>query len=134
MTNFVSWRNFTMRKAAAVIGAVCVIVLVAVVFGKSDSVTGRVVDLSCYSRDPANTGNEHKGFGMICAQACASEGFPVGLVAADGKVYRITGSLAASNNAKLVPHMAHMVTITGDVTEKDGLMMISGSDLKMSNP
>ena len=35
----------------------------------------------------------------------------------DGKVYQITGELAANMNEKIVPHVAHTVEITGDVTE-----------------
>ena len=37
----------------------------------------------------------------------------------------------AEDNAKLVPHMAHTVTVTGDVSEKDGQMMIAASTLTM---
>jgi hypothetical protein len=39
---------------------------------------------------------------------------------------------AANSNAKLVAHMSHTVELTGDVTEKDGKMMIAASDLKMA--
>jgi hypothetical protein len=48
-----------------------------------------------------------------------------------GKVYQITGDLTANNNAKLVPHMSHKMQLGGDVTEKDGKMMIAATDLKM---
>ena len=34
-------------------------------------------------------------------------------------------------NAKLIPHISHTVEITGDVSEKDGKMMIAAADLKM---
>jgi hypothetical protein len=59
------------------------------------------------------------------------EGQRVGRLTAGGKVYQVTGGLAAANNAKLVPHMSHTVTVTGDVSERDGLVMIAASDLKM---
>ena len=42
------------------------------------------------------------------------------------------GGLAADNNAKMVPHMSHTVSITGDVSEKDGKMMIMADSLKMA--
>jgi hypothetical protein len=58
-------------------------------------------------------------------------GLPVALLTDDGKVYTITGDLAAQNNAKLVPHMSHKVELTGDVTDKGGAMTIAATSLKM---
>ena len=98
---------------------------------RAETITGQVVDLACYMLDKANTGNTHRNRGYACAQACAKEGFQVGLVAGDGKVYQIAGSLAANKNAKLVPHMGHTVSISGDVGEKDGMPLITADDLQM---
>ena len=95
------------------------------------TVTGQVIDLACYTLDKANTTNVHRGRGYTCGQACAKEGFAVGLLTGDGKVYQITGGLAADKNAKLVQHMSHAVTITGDVGEKDGVATIAANDLEM---
>jgi hypothetical protein len=53
------------------------------------------------------------------------------LLTADGKLYTVTGDLAANNNAKLVPHLSHKVELTGDVTEKNGTMTIAATSLKM---
>lgn len=100
-------------------------------FANTETVTGQLVDTACYSKDKANTGNEHKGMGATCAQDCAKKGTPVALLTSDGKLYQVGGGLAASNNAKLVPHMSHTVEITGDVTEKDGKTMIAANDVKM---
>lgn len=111
--------------------AAFVAVLAMPVFAKTETVTGQLVDTACYSKDKANTGNEHKGMGATCAQDCAKKGTPVALLTSDGKVYQVTGGLAANNNAKLVPHMSHTMEITGDVTEKDGKMMITANDIKM---
>ncbi len=111
--------------------AAFVAVLAMPVFAKTGTVTGQLVDTACYSKDKANTGNEHKGMGATCAQDCAKKGTPVALLTSDGKVYQVTGGLAANNNAKLVPHMSHTMEITGDVTEKDGKMMITANDIKM---
>lgn len=72
-----------------------------------------------------------KGDSKDCAIACAKMGRPVVLLTSDGKVYSGTGDLAADKNAKLVPHMSHKVELTGDVTEKDGKMMIAPTTLKM---
>jgi hypothetical protein len=99
----------------------------------SETVTGTLVDLQCYSLNKAETGSAHRrGTAQICAQACAREGFTVGLLTSDGKVYEVKGGLAANINAKLVPHMSHNVTITGDVTVKDGVSTITADDLKMN--
>jgi NAD(P)-dependent dehydrogenase (short-subunit alcohol dehydrogenase family) len=81
--------------------------------------------------DKGNTGTTHRGRGYACAQACAKEGFQVGLVTGEGKVYHVSGGLAAKKNAKLVPHMGHVVTVTGEVTQKDNTTVISSDDLQM---
>ena len=52
---------------------------------------------------------------------------------AAGDVYTITGSYAADKNAKLIDHFAHMVEVTGEVSEKDGKKMIDVSALKMAS-
>ena len=49
----------------------------------------------------------------------------------DGKVYRITGGLAANKNAKLIPHLAHVVEITGEVSEQGGNVQIAADTLTM---
>ena len=122
-----------MHKCAALfVGALFLGMSVAPAFAESQTVRGILVDLSCYSHDKSNTGNAHKGMkSETCAQDCAKMGQPVAVVTTDGKVYQVTGDLAANNNAKLVPHMSHTMEITGDVTTKSGAMMIAASQLKM---
>ena len=66
-----------------------------------------------------------------CAAACAKKGEPVALQTSDGKVYTVKGELAANSNAKLVAHMGHVVSITGDVTMTDGAMTVTASELKI---
>jgi hypothetical protein len=66
-----------------------------------------------------------------CATTCAQKGSTVALVTDNGKLYEIGGPLAADNNAKLVPHMAHTVEINGDVIEQYGQLTIVAADLKM---
>src|SRR5262245_9074739 len=96
------------------------------------TVTGQVVCLVCYARNNANTGSDHDS-GRVCAEACIKwEGNPVGIVATDGKVYQFAGGLVANNNAKASQHIAHKVTVTGEVYEKDGMAMIRADDLQMA--
>ena len=102
---------------------------------KTETVKGKIVDVSCYTMDKANNAaKDHKmpkGDTADCAVACAKNGHPMALLTDDGKVYVLTGGLAAEKNAKIVPHIAHVVEVTGDVTEADGKMMIASDALKM---
>ena len=102
-------------------------------FAATETVKGQVVDQTCYTKDKANNGKDHKMPQDVtdCAIACAKKGAPLALLTTDGKLYQITGGLAADNNAKLVAHVSHTVEITGDVTEKDGKKMIASDALKM---
>jgi putative hemolysin len=96
---------------------------------------GQLVDEVCYLADPqANAGDNHPGMASDCATTCAQKGSTVALVTDNGKVYAIAGPLAADNNAKLVPHMAHTVEIRGDVIEEQGQLIIVAADLKMLHP
>jgi hypothetical protein len=51
-------------------------------------------------------------------------------VTTDGKVYQLAGGVVANNNARVLPHIAHTVFVTGDVYEKDGMTMIRADDMK----
>jgi len=124
-----------MRQFAA--GCVAVgflVALAAPAFAKTETVKGQIVDETCYKMDKSNTGNDHKmpkGETKECATACAKMGRPLALLTADGKVYEIAGGLAADKNAKLIPHIAHTVEITGDVMDHGDKMMITSDSLKM---
>ena len=99
---------------------------------KSQTLRGRLVDEVCYLQDPkANSGDNHPLMASDCATTCAQKGSQVALVTDEGTLYEIAGGLAADNNAKLVPHIAHTVEIRGDVTEKDGQLTIVADHLTM---
>jgi hypothetical protein len=71
-------------------------------FAKTESVTGKVIDMTCYMKDKANNaGMDHKmpADTKDCAAACAKKGQPLALLTSDGKVYEIAGGLAENNNA-----------------------------------
>jgi len=125
-----------MRKMfAGLMVAAFVVALAAPAFAKTETVKGRIVDVSCYTMDKANNaGKDHKmrnGDTADCAIACAKNGRPMALLTDDGKVYLLGGGLAADKNAKIVNHVAHVVEVTGDVTEADGKMTISSDALTM---
>ena len=122
------------RFFAGLTAAAFVLALGAPAFAKTETVKGQIIDESCYKMDKSNTGKDHKmpkGDTVDCAIGCAKAGRPMALLTEDGKVYEITGGLAADKNAKIVPHVAHTVEITGDVGEKDGKMTIAADSLKM---
>ena len=124
-----------MRKMfAGIIVATFVFAVAAPAFAKTETVKGQIVDQACYTMDKSNTGVDHKmpkGDTKDCALACAKGGRPMALLTADGKVYELGGGLAAEKNAKIIPHISHTVEVTGDVTEKDGKMVIAADSLKM---
>jgi hypothetical protein len=124
-----------MRKMFAGFAAFTLVVaLAAPAFAKTETVKGQIVDQGCYLKDKANNkGNDHKmpADTKDCAVGCAKEGSPLALLTSEGKVYEISGGLAADKNAKLIPHIAHTVEITGDVMDHGGKMMISADALKM---
>ena len=114
--------------------AALMLALGAPAFAKTETVTGQVVDVTCYKMDKSNSGVDHKmpkGDTKDCAIACAKAGRPMALLTSDGKVYEIAGGLAADKNAKLVAHVGHTVEITGDVMDHGGSMMITADSLKM---
>ena len=123
-----------MRKMfGGIVVAAFAIALGAPAFAATETVKGQVVDQSCYTKDKANIGKDHKMPQDVtdCAVACAKKGAPLALLTSDGKLYQITGGLADDKNAKLVPHVSHTVEISGEVTEKDGKKMIAADSLKM---
>lgn len=86
-------------------------------FADQKTVTGVLVDRACYTKAKADAANANKSAHDICTQGCAKlSGMRVALVTDKGDVYTVTGDYAANDNAKLVPHLCHTVTLTGDVT------------------
>jgi hypothetical protein len=112
-------------------------IIIAVLLGvgataSAAEITGKLVDKMCYTKEKAgNSGAEEND--AACAQACAKKGNAVALVTESGDVYDVMpmGKLAGDKNAKLVPHMTHTVTLTGDVIDAKGTKMIHATDLKM---
>src|SRR5262245_65876961 len=111
-----------------------VVALAAPTFAKTETVKGQIIDGACYKMDKTNAGLDHKmpkGDTKDCALICAKAGHAMSILTADGKVYELTGGLAADNNAKIITHVSHTVEVTGDVTEKDSNILITADDSKM---
>ena len=124
-----------MRKLfASLAAAAFVLALVVPAFAATETITGKLIDQTCYTKDKTNNaGMDHKMPQDMagCAAMCAKKGMPLALLTTDGKVYTVTGGLAADSNAKLVPHITHTIAITGDVTTKNGEMTITSDAMKM---
>jgi len=95
-------------------------------FAASATIKGQVVDQECYLMEKKVDADKS------CAVSCAKDGKPLAILTSDGKLYQITGGLAANKNEKLIPHVLHTVEITGDVTNANGKMSIAADTLKMS--
>ena len=123
------------KKTCTAIATLAVMILGFGISTFAADVTGILVDESCYNKDKTNTGLAHKGMSETCATACAAMGNQVAIVTKEGVVYEVMamGELAGEKNAKLVPHMAHTVTLTGEIA--DGAAgkpkMIHATSLKM---
>ena len=120
-----------MTKTMAV--AVALLGFSVSVFAAPTKVTGVLVDQGCYTKDHGNIGPAHKGMSDTCAQDCAKKGNQVVLVTDKGEVYEVMamGDLVGEKNAKLVPHMSHTVTLTGEVMDTNGKKMIHATALTM---
>jgi hypothetical protein len=114
--------------------AAFVLAVGAPAFAKTETVKGKIVDEACYKMDKSNSGSDHKmpkGDTKDCAIGCAKAGKPLAVLTDDGKVYEISGGLAANKNEKLIAHIGHTVEITGDVMDHGDKTMITADSLKM---
>jgi hypothetical protein len=129
-------KEFVMNKCFSGFAVIALVVAVsAPALAKTETVKGQVIDQSCYRMDKANMGLDHKmpkGETKDCAIACAKAGRPMAILTSDGKVYELSGGLAADKNAKIIPHIGHTVEVTGDVMDHgNGQLMIMADSLKM---
>jgi len=84
-------------------------------------VTGTVVDLSCkmvYNL----TGDEHR----MCAQVCADNGIPLGIVTDDGQFLLpvSAGMPGSGSNEQLREHAERKVRVTGRLVQRAGMPSI----------
>ena len=122
-----------MRTVVVSLVAATLTTLSAPVFATPETVIGRIIDEGCYRKDKSNTGLNHKmpADVMRCAEICAKDGHAMALLTRDGRIYTLAGDLTANKNAKIVPHLGHMVKVTGEVVSKAGKMTITASTLTM---
>src|SRR5215831_1469461 len=101
---------------------------------KIETVTGVLVDQTCYLLNQANIRQQHvmkNGPVDNCATTCAKKGEPIAVVTPAGKLYVVIGQYTANKNRILVGYMTHTVAMTGEVsTAKDGSATISAISIK----
>ena len=122
-----------MRNAVTSLITAAVVVLVAPVSAATETVVGRIIDQGCYMKNKANTGLNHQMPAEVarCAEICAKEGRSLALLTRDRRIYTLAGELTANKNAKLVPHLGHVVRVTGEVVSEAGKLIITASTLTM---
>ena len=116
------------RMVASAVAAAFVVALAAPALADEKTVKGEVVDVQCYTKDKANVGKDHEA----CALSCARRGNQMGILAADGTVYLISGDYSKENNKKLIEFVAKQVEAKGEVMEHDGKKMITVTAMEVA--
>ncbi len=88
--------------------------------GKTATIQGEVVDLSCYL-----TAGQHGAKHASCARKCIDSGQPVGILTKTGKVYLAIGPNSKPANKLLVQYVAEQVEVTGQLNERGGMEEVS---------
>jgi type 1 fimbria pilin len=121
-----------MRKMLSFVAAAAFVASMTLTASAQNSVTitGELVDTACaLKKGEGGKGDAH----AACAMACAKRGQAQGIMTSDA-IYTVgTGDYTANNNAKLLDFVAKKVTVTGDVTEKDGQKTIAINSIKLAN-
>jgi len=89
------------------------------------TVTGEILDMKCYMSSGAH-GSDHKE----CAASCISRGEPMGVLAEDGKVYLLIKGKDAAAFDEAKKQAGEMVTITGTLSEKNGVQALIVTEVK----
>jgi hypothetical protein len=88
--------------------------------GESVTITGRVVDASCFLA-LGKSGPEHKQ----CATACARGGVPLAILGNDGTLYLpVSAKPADAQNPRLAPFAEAPVKVTGTHRLRGGMHTI----------
>lgn len=85
----------------------------------ADSVTGEVIDLSCYLHHPETSkGSTHRK----CAETCAKKGLPMGVLSEDGSVVLLLEDHANPKAyADAIAKAAQSITVEGTKVSQGGL-------------
>lgn len=88
--------------------------------GKEATITGQVIDVSCYTTMGAS-GENHK----MCGQACAKSGVALAILGSDGTIYvPVSSKPADPQNPRLENFAEGKVKVTGVHRVENGLHTI----------
>jgi hypothetical protein len=92
----------------------------------TSTITGEVLDMACYMKSGAH-GDGHKE----CAADCIKGGSPMGILTSDNKVYLLVENHdKADAYAEAKKHAGEQVTVTGTLSERNGINAIIADDVK----
>jgi hypothetical protein len=95
--------------------------------GPAETITGEVIDLSCYlANGQEGRGPEHKD----CAIMCAKAGSALAILTESGVVYFPVSPMGKNNNGKLLDFVGDNVEVTGTVVSQSGLNGIKIESIK----
>jgi hypothetical protein len=85
----------------------------------ADSLTGEIIDLSCYLSHPhTSLGASHRK----CAETCAKKGLPMGILTEDDKAYVLLEDHANPKAyAEAIGNAAKTITLQGKLVSEGGL-------------
>jgi hypothetical protein len=95
--------------------------------GKTETVTGEIVDMSCYLQ-LGKHGEKH----VACGKKCLNSGEPIGLVAKNGDVYMLMSEEHDPRRDGQTPgfrkaaadHLGHIMEVTGTLSAHGGYKAI----------
>ncbi len=115
-----------MRAVWTILAAGAIAMAVPALHAESATVTGELVTIMCVE----GHGDGGRGAAHVdCAVRCAKDGYQLGVIAADGTLYKLTGPLTDDKNAKLQPLLAKTVTATGDLTQRDDGRILNATQI-----
>jgi hypothetical protein len=89
------------------------------------TITGVLIDQTCYLKNDRNIGPAH----LECATICAKRGAPLAVLAADARIYVMAGDLTKENSLKLRPYIGRKVEVGGRLLEqRDGKLYVVTDD------
>jgi hypothetical protein len=110
----------------AVIAALTLAPMQAELAEEEVTLTGEPVDMNCYLGGKSGEGH------AACAKACAGKGNPIGFVVEEGdkkQLYLVLGGGGKAAKDLMAEHMGTEVDAIGKVAEKDGLKVITVSEV-----
>lgn len=107
--------------SASVLSLCLVAIAMVGVAQAEESWTGEVIDHACFVKQGAH-GEDH----AACAEKCIKDGGQIGLLTADGDVYVLEASADHGDAFEMLKGLAAaQATVTGEVVEEDGMMVIT---------